>query len=268
MKRRRAILWIIALLLIFLGLPVWLVQRQIRQERLDAALIAALDNDQHARALQLLRQGADPNARERERYTSPFWERLLIALHLRTPSEQVEATEPALILAYDLEELPDKATRSMRIEVMSALLERGADPNSRDIGNYTILMWASTRGENEMIKLMLEHGADVHQINEGGVTALMMAARWHADTSRLLLTHGAKIDQSDEGGDTPLHWAVLGDPLNDPKEIRRMVELLLQHGARNVPNKNGETPIDYARQNQLPEIVQLIQAAERKRKQP
>jgi hypothetical protein len=72
MKRRRALAWIVALLLIFIGLPVWLVQRQIRQERLDTDLIFALQAGNPDKALALIRQGASPNAHRRALHSVSF----------------------------------------------------------------------------------------------------------------------------------------------------------------------------------------------------
>ena len=45
-------------------------------------------------------------------------------------------------------------------ETMRLLLERGADPNARQVMDYTALHEAAGRGDIEMAKLLLAHGAD------------------------------------------------------------------------------------------------------------
>ncbi len=40
-------------------------------------------------------------------------------------------------------------------------------------GKYTILIWASSRGLADKVKLLLDAGADVHAVHEGGQTALI-----------------------------------------------------------------------------------------------
>src|SRR5688572_25791441 len=100
--KRRTLLWTIVLLLVILGLPALLVYRQVRQERLDAALYAALSEGNPERALELLRQGADPNSLHTSAPTPTLWETLLKTLRIHpdasTPKQERYAS---LHLAFD-----------------------------------------------------------------------------------------------------------------------------------------------------------------------
>lgn len=40
-------------------------------------------------------------------------------------------------------------------------------------GKYTILIWASSRGFADKVKLLLDAGADIYAVHEGGQTALI-----------------------------------------------------------------------------------------------
>jgi ankyrin repeat protein len=124
-------------------------------------------------------------------------------------------------------------------------------------------------GDIASICILLDYGADIHQKAEGGTTALMAAACVDSNKAEYLIQRGANIHESDHEGDTPLHVAV-GFPWDDQAKASRakMVKVLLAHGAQNVPGKDGKTPMDLAQQEKLTEVVQLIQVAVQKRKQP
>lgn len=55
-------------------------------------------------------------------------------------------------------------------ETMRLLLERGADPNARQVMDYTPLHGAASRGDIEMAKLLLAHGADRAAKGSDGAT--------------------------------------------------------------------------------------------------
>lgn len=270
MKRRRALVWTTILLLVFLGLPVWLVQRQIRQERLASALTVAIRHNQPERTLALLQQGANPvhcctdQEPDTDQVTEPvtIWERLRMAFRFRASSGEDICQYPAIHAAIIYSSDPESHSQWYRI--IEIMLECGVDPNLPGRSGITPLMQAAYVGKKTVAELLLEYGADIHRRSEAGYTALIIAAHNDADTVALLLQKGAKVDDADTRGDTPLHGATEAQ-LIDRKEMRRIVEVLLLHGARNMPDKSGLTPIDLARQNQLPEIVQLIREAERKK---
>jgi hemoglobin len=100
------------------------------------------------------------------------------------------------------------------LEVVSALLRQGADPDLQDGGGHTPLYrvaneCASAAGP-ELVRLLVRAGADVNAC--GGVTratALHMAARrGHVETARALLDCGAAIEARDSKGVTPLRRAM------------------------------------------------------------
>jgi ankyrin repeat protein len=60
------------------------------------------------------------------------------------------------------------------LEVVRLLLEKGAEPDSKDNGGRTPLSWAAKRGHEAVVRLLLEKGAD-----DGGRTPWSWAAGRH-----------------------------------------------------------------------------------------
>ena len=108
---------------------------------------------------------------------------------------------------------------------MRLLLAGGADPNIRNDGGATALMWAG--GDLEKTRLLIERGADVNARSDAGRTPLMIAAgRTGAGaTVKLLLDRGAKPSVQAPGlfaAETPLSQAA-GDA--------SLMRMLIDHGA-------------------------------------
>ena len=172
---------------------------------------------------------------------------------------------------------------------MQLLLDKGADPNMPDPCGKTPLHCAFewfTSGE-KFVALLLDRGADpILKDNRGRTPLNMIGSSIHYAGSdsleiqkvKLILSHiGTKkkipsvtstlhqreigigsgrlltpliIDEKDDSGETPLHRA-----LKYPS--KELVTLLLDAGARILPDNNGNTPIDLAQNH--PEILQIFQ---------
>ncbi|HUR82833.1 MAG TPA: ankyrin repeat domain-containing protein [Thermoanaerobaculia bacterium] len=63
-------------------------------------------------------------------------------------------------------------------ETMQLLLERGADPNSRQQNEHTPLHGAASRGDIEMAKLLLAHGADRNAMSGDGLSVAAIARKY------------------------------------------------------------------------------------------
>jgi ankyrin repeat protein len=119
----------------------------------------------------------------------------------------------------DRQEILDEAlvwaSKSGRVEVLDALVERGADIDA-DPYRGTSLAWATVNRRRRTVSWLLDHGADVNRRSTFGgpshgerVTALHLAAQCgDAGLVRLLLDRGADPSLVDGGyGHTPLGWA-------------------------------------------------------------
>lgn len=139
------------------------------------------------------------------------------------------------------------------VKEVKALLDSGADVNSKEAEGETPLMYAAAEGHTEIVLLLLRRGADIHKHSVNDQTALGRAAMYgHADTVEMLLNHGAKVDEQMDQGGTPLMHAA-----NVPT-----AKVLLSHGAKvNAQNHFGFTALMGAAAEGKIDIVNLLVAA-------
>ena len=108
---------------------------------------------------------------------------------------------------------------------VKALIELGADVNSKEIGGTTPLNLASNENYIEIAKLLIERGADVDAKDNSGWTPLHNATyNNHIETAKLLIEKGADVKAKNYDGETPLYWA----SRNNSVEIAK---LLIDAGA-------------------------------------
>jgi uncharacterized protein len=161
------------------------------------------------------------------------------------------------------------------LELIGALLERGANPNVRmkevppirraflrvtgslswvDFTGQTPFLTASLAGDARVMRLLLEHGADPHIPTFGGTTALMAAAgvNWVFDQTydegaaalleavRLCHELGMDVNAINSMGLTALHGAA-------NRGSDDIIRFLVDKGARlDVKDAEGRTPLTWA----------------------
>jgi ankyrin repeat protein len=189
-----------------------------------------------------------------------------------------------------------RAVMNNDMEVIRALLDKGANPNIFAMGTTPFLMAAGVnpyggRGgggggaaapapNTELLDLLIQHGADVNtQVtgvlsysarisrsvsNTEGSSALHSAVQsGRADMVRYLLDHGARTDLKDRSDRTPLDVA-MGVPVKP---------LPAGAGTANVPNPYAPAEVTPAREGQAnalgrgasPEIRTMLQEAGQKK---
>jgi len=176
---------------------------------------------------------------------------------------------------------PDQPSldRTLPIEIVKLLLDKGADPNPqlkmtaplRATGNdrgldpmlspgTTPLIRAAKAMDVESMKALIEHGADITLTNSRGMTATLAASGMgstDADTRgyftvsdvqdraiaalELMFQHGGPISgKAGQFAQVPLHGAAFWG-------WNRVVEYLLQKGAEiNLADSRGYTAVDFA----------------------
>lgn len=147
----------------------------------------------------------------------------------------------------------------LRVDVLQALLESGADPGVRDGNGDTPLMMAVKEFGADIelsprrahLRLLVEHGADPDARDKAGATPLILAVTLHArkrgDTAETiiggLIGLGADPDLRDRAGDTALIRAAKIDERDSAAAIRA----LLAGGADPcLADRAGRLPYDHA----------------------
>ena len=136
--------------------------------------------------------------------------------------------------------LPDLASEG-QYDKIKEMIPTVPDIDQTDRDGRTVLHWmAMTIPEQpELVTMLLENGADVSARNRDQNTPLHYAAeRGALKTMEILLSKGADISAKNKSGETPLHRAFYAEVKN-PK----VVTYLLEKGADvNTQNSSGETP--------------------------
>jgi hypothetical protein len=105
--------------------------------------------------------------------------------------------------------------------VISDLIQRGADLETKDVDGYTALMYACNGGRMRSVELLLDAGADLNARDNQESTPIMFAAQHgNIEIVRHLLEHGADFDARGEHGLTVLGFA----QQNGHDEIARLLE--------------------------------------------
>src|SRR6266699_62921 len=213
-------------------------------------LVVAITNNHIELALFLLEKGADPNAADNFYKRTP----LFAAVEMRNPDFTRESPPP----------VPDARDP---MDLIQALLARGADPNLRtnttpvrgfmqgsaswvSFDGQTPFVRAALAGDITLMRLLLEHGADPNIATEEGTTALMAAAgvNWVVaqtftegeaqllEAVKLCLDLGADVNHANSMGLTAVHGAA-------NRGSDQIIQFLADHGAKlDVKDKEGRTP--------------------------
>ena len=162
---------------------------------LGAKLARAIAMRREREALDLIRDGADVNHKDRSE-CSP--------LYLTTFSQEL-------------------------LDVAKVLVARGADVNHPRTGGFTPLHNACGWENPAAVEFLLASGADTSARDMDGFTPLHIAAvtagRDNTEACRVLLRHGVEVNAKDAAGRTPLDWA-------RSNGLQAMVDLLIAHGGK------------------------------------
>ncbi len=176
------------------------------------------------------------------------------------------------------------------VEIVELLLKNGAEINIRAYENQTPLFYACGHGSKEIVKLLIDNGADVSIKDDQGKTPLFSCISnensveivkllieegvdinaierylkqsalfnvcffGNGGVAEILINKGAKVDLIDDDGCTPLYYTVYN------KEFGyEIADLLIKNGIDvNNVNKNGDTALDWAINNDNDEIKKLL----------
>lgn len=149
-----------------------------------------------------------------------------------------------------------EALKKGNIDLVKDLLKEIGDINLKDRDKNTLLILASKWNKLEVAELLLEQiGVDLEIKGELERTALMWAvSQGNLEMASLLLGKGANPNAKGLVGMSLLIYAVNGDEPN-----YEIVKLLIDSEVDvNARDNNGDTPLCFAIENGLFEIVQLL----------
>jgi len=153
------------------------------------------------------------------------------------------------------------AVKESDLDKAKELLEQGVNPNTVQPGNdmnFNILMLAAHENDLEMIKMLVEHGADVNSRDSYEQSVLMYCLH-SPEIVDYLIKKGADVDTRDRYGYTALMQAVT----EHKPEYKTSVKLLVEAGADvNAENKRGEVILELTYDKEIMEFLRQNGAKE------
>ena len=138
------------------------------------------------------------------------------------------------------------------LEVGRLLLEHGAKVDAQETTGRTVLLKVISQSHHsglaDIVTLLLEHGADVNFKDRNFTSALHMAEYYgELEVARILLKYKADFNCRDANGNTPLHILLPGPGIYNEGDILDHVRLLSKYGAdMNSQNNRSKTPLHFA----------------------
>lgn len=133
------------------------------------------------------------------------------------------------------------ATLKGNINIVTWLLDKGADVNHKNQQGHSPLQYACSKGFKDIVEYLLTHGADINiQDNRGDTSIHRLASLGRTEILSILLVHCVKpnLELQNAEGNTALHIACEDDESS-------CALLLIQHKASvEIENKRKQTPLD------------------------
>jgi len=201
-----------------------------------------------------------------------------VIMNLR-PLQQLVQTETDTVVEHSLLQLLEKgflvdcvddefhdcdtplhvAVKSGSSVATKILIEAGAKVNAFNSKGQTPLWIASQISSLLLVNLLLHFGANPNLHDLEGQSPLHIAcATASFDVIDTLIVNGGFIHASDNEGDKPLHWAI-----REGRNVEVIRNLLKRDATIAFDlNLDGESPLDFAKEFEAWEIVNILQPSE------
>jgi phosphatidylserine/phosphatidylglycerophosphate/cardiolipin synthase-like enzyme len=181
--------------------------------------------------LQLIQEGADPNA---------------------------QANDRTLLMA---------AINVDQIDIARALINAGADVNKVTQGGfYTALIQAAMQGHVAIVQLLIDAKAELDRSDQFGNTALYLTIRWGRDpkneVAKLLIKAGADVNLGGDylkGREKEYGGVIPPIVMAAKRGNNEIVKALLAAGANpNARDRNGFTALEYACEDRNASMIKML----------
>jgi ankyrin repeat protein len=169
------------------------------------------------------------------------------------------SADPLLLLAYSPFHGESAERDRGLLGSARALLEAGADPNTKDSRHGVPALYAVTgdRWVPEIAHLLLDSGANPTD----GESVFHAAEHFYEDALELLLSYGVDLNHTGDWGNTATYFLLRYHHVTDEPQAGKGLRWLLDHGAD--PNvrcrKEQETSLHIAvRTGQSPDTIELL----------
>lgn len=202
-----------------------------------SSLLRAIEQGNLPRALSLLTQGHSPN-------------------------QVVQGSSlPIMVALFETPSLTDE----QRLELLEALLTRGANTEAKDKDGNTALLLAAKGSCNQCVQRLIEAEANVNAQSLEHQTPLLLAvSNANLTSAKLLLKAGAGLRVKNAQGEGVLHLALSpGEKEQDPIRAE-LVKMLLEYGAGVdertdiVDDFGGYSALHFAARNNFPEAMKVL----------
>jgi ankyrin repeat protein len=137
------------------------------------------------------------------------------------------------------------AAANGHLQIVQHCLEcAGVIIDTQDDGGWTPLMSAVSSGRGEVCNMLLSKKADANLMNSNGAIALHFH-KGRVPILQMVLQSTSDLNVIDKYGITALHKAVSGTH-STASGFDECAELLLQAGATQIADKEGNTPLHFA----------------------
>jgi ankyrin repeat protein len=227
---------------------------------IDSRLLKACEGDNLKRIRLLLRQGANPNAKDKLGQTP-----MLLLLKAPRFTGRRQIGQPKVTkhddgtVQYSVYMIEENSvnTSTTDTRALEALISSGANVNAKDQFGTTPAMQAATHKTLKCIKLLVSKGASLKTVDEENSTALDWAAGHNrVEMLRYLTSKGLTAEHKRKSdGVTSLMLETNGGSVES-------VKLLLDHGAVvNAVSNDGGTALKYAKEAGNQPVIELLKKA-------
>jgi ankyrin repeat protein len=154
------------------------------------------------------------------------------------------------------------ATFGRHRDAIGALAKARADLNAKERDRYDAVTIAAVADDVATLKLLLQLGASAKQVTSRyDGTALIAAAHLgHDEVVKLLIDAGAPLDHVNNLGWTALiESIVLGQ--GGPRHVATLTALVRAGASVNLADRNGQTPLQLARQRRYQAMIAILEPA-------